>query len=204
MEQLGVAVALLSRAMSFWSCPRSLPKARSRRPWLAVGLGLAAFAVFAPGDAAAGPANPAGKAKPGAPNTFTRSDKLDRELARRASSAPAGTSRVIVQLEVGASLPPDFAKYARKNGHLNIINAHVLDIPTSQVIQLASQPVVVRVCADRPAVEFNYRTALTVGSRAVQSTLGLTGSGIGIAVIDSGITSWHDDLTDRSARKYPY
>ena len=35
----------------------------------------------------------------------------------------------------------------------------------------------------------------TVGARAVQETLGYTGAGIGVAVIDSGITSWHDDLT---------
>ena len=39
------------------------------------------------------------------------------------------------------------------------------------------------------------RVAVTVGARAVQETLGYTGAGIGVAVIDSGITTWHDDLT---------
>ena len=37
--------------------------------------------------------------------------------------------------------------------------------------------------------------AAAVGARAVQRELGLDGAGIGVAVIDSGITSWHDDLT---------
>src|SRR5207248_10135212 len=52
--------------------------------------------------------------------------------------------------------------------------------------------------------EFNYRTSLTVGTRAVQQTLGLSGAGVGVAVIDSGITTWHDDLTDRLSRVYPF
>ena len=37
--------------------------------------------------------------------------------------------------------------------------------------------------------------AVTVGAREVQHDLGFTGAGIGVAVIDSGVTAWHDDLT---------
>ena len=29
----------------------------------------------------------------------------------------------------------------------------------------------------------------------MQQLLGYDGAGVGVAVIDSGITSWHDDLT---------
>src|SRR5207302_1352885 len=46
--------------------------------------------------------------------------------------------------------------------------------------------------------------SLTVGTRAVRQMLGLTGAGIGVAVIDSGIATWHDDLTNRSNTLYPY
>jgi serine protease AprX len=70
--------------------------------------------------------------------------------------------------------------------------------------QLADNPGVFRVHYDRPISKFNARTSLTVGTRAVQDTLGLTGAGIGIAVVDSGITAWHDDLTNRSSTLYPY
>ena len=38
------------------------------------------------------------------------------------------------------------------------------------------------------------RTGATVGSTFVQDTLGLDGTGVGIAIIDSGVASWHDDL----------
>src|SRR5262249_39669778 len=41
-------------------------------------------------------------------------------------------------------------------------------------------------------------------ARAVQQALGYTGSGVGVAVIDSGVASWHDDLTNRSSAQYPY
>ncbi|MBZ5559629.1 MAG: S8 family peptidase, partial [Acidobacteriia bacterium] len=34
--------------------------------------------------------------------------------------------------------------------------------------------------------------------------LGLTGAGVTVAVIDSGIATWHDDLTNRSSALYPY
>ncbi len=39
------------------------------------------------------------------------------------------------------------------------------------------------------------RTAVSVGARAVQQQWGYDGAGVGVAVIDSGITAWHDDLT---------
>ena len=68
-----------------------------------------------------------------------------------------------------------------------------------QIAQLV--PPTVQLHFDRPTKGTNYRTALTTGTRVVQQTLGLTGAGIGVAVIDSGVTSWHDDLTDLVQRR---
>src|SRR5205085_11817864 len=50
----------------------------------------------------------------------------------------------------------------------------------------------------------NYRTGIAIGARAVQRGFGLTGAGVGVAIIDSGITNWHDDLTNTSSRVYPF
>src|SRR5207248_568653 len=50
----------------------------------------------------------------------------------------------------------------------------------------------------------NFRTSITVGARVVQNSMGLTGAGVGIAVLDSGITAWHDDLTNKTAKLFPY
>jgi serine protease AprX len=53
---------------------------------------------------------------------------------------------------------------------------------------------VFRLHYDRPTRTHNYRTAVTVGARAVYSKYGYTGAGIGIAVIDAGVDGTHPDL----------
>ena len=111
---------------------------------------------------------------------------------------------MIVELQPGQTLPAQFARYAKKNGKLGILNAQVVDLPNGLLKQMAADPSVFRIHYDRPAAKFNYRTSLTVGTRAVQQTLGLTGAGIGVAIIDSGIATWHDDLTNTSSTLYPY
>ena len=38
------------------------------------------------------------------------------------------------------------------------------------------------------------RTGATIGATWVHDTLGLDGTGVGVAIIDSGVANWHDDL----------
>ena len=81
----------------------------------------------------------------------------------------------------------------------------MLDVPNGAIAQLERYPQIVRIHDNRSITGLNYRTSLTIGSRAVQRGLGLTGAGVGIAIIDSGIAPWHDDLTSRSRPQlYPY
>ena len=65
-------------------------------------------------------------------------------------------------------------------------------------------PSVFNVHYDRPINSHNYRTAVTVGARDVFGKYGYNGAGIGVAVIDSGITSWHDDLVNYTSKTFPY
>ena len=65
---------------------------------------------------------------------------------------------------------------------------------TQVLRRLADHPAIQSIHYDRPTSGKMNRAAVTVGARAVQWELGYTGAGIGVAVIDSGITSWHDDL----------
>ena len=104
----------------------------------------------------------------------------------------------------GAQLPPEFKQYAR-DGKLDIINGAGAR-PAEQRAERSSaaNPAVFRIHYDRPIAAHNYRTAVTVGARTVQDTLGFTGAGVGVAVIDSGITSWHDDLTNLTSKLFPY
>jgi serine protease AprX len=141
---------------------------------------------------------------PGVPSSLAKSYKLDDELSRRSKDRNgSNVTRVIVTLVPGAQLPQEFKKYAR-NGKLDLINGQVLDLPHGVLAKMAAHPAVFRLHYDRPIKAHNYRTAVTVGARTVQDTLGYTGAGIGVAVIDSGITSWHDDLTNNTSKLFPY
>ena len=134
--------------------------------------------------------------------------RIDEELSKRSTDRNKNaTTRVIVTLVPGGRLPTEVKRYLRRVGPvetLDLINAQVLDLPHGLVQQLAASPAVVRLQYDRPIATHNYRTAVTVGARRVQEYYGYTGAGIGVAVIDSGITSWHDDFTNKTAKLFPY
>jgi serine protease AprX len=162
------------------------------------------FIGFAPNAIAGGPHTQAARrAEPGVPHS-ENSDRLDQELTSRVGRNPSQKTRVIVTLQPGSELPAEYGRFARRNGKLSIINGDVVDLPNGLLKRLAAHPSVFNVRYDRPVAKFNYRTSLTVGTRAVQQMLGLTGAGIGVAIIDSGIATWHDDLTSRSNTLYPY
>jgi serine protease AprX len=184
-------------------------RVRRKAVWGAKALGLA-FAMVLAGVVANVDAAPkhhlrqGAKAQPGVPSARVKQYKLDDELTRRANKGNAlNTTPVIVTLVPGAQLPSEFKKFSRA-GKLDIINGQVLDLPDRVLRQLAAHPDVFRVHYDRPIKSHNYRTAVTVGARDVVAKYGYTGAGIGIAVIDSGITSWHDDLVNYTSKTFPY
>ena len=137
-----------------------------------------------------------------------RSGKLDSELTRRSQDAPSSTSQVIVTV-YGGDLPSEFRAYWR-GVRLGILNAYVLEVPNGVLKALAAHPNVARVDDDRPVYAHNYLTGVTVGATTVRQTLGFTGAGVTVAVIDSGVASWHDDLTIQNTQNsqgnvfYPY
>jgi serine protease AprX len=134
-----------------------------------------------------------------------RNYKLDDHVQQLKTANPAGASSVIVTLAPGTELPAEFARFVRASGALGLINGHVLDLPNGAIQQLEAHPGIFRVHHNRPVGKFNYRTSVTVGAMEVQNALGYTGAGIGIAVIDSGVTAWHDDLSRGGvSRTYPY
>jgi serine protease AprX len=119
--------------------------------------------------------------------------KLDGELNKRAKTV-LGQSRVIVVFNSGWD-----ASEAKKLGgklgrRLNLIGAQVLELSNGQLKRLADHPAVRSIHHDRPFTSTMNRVAVTTGARGVQHVLGFTGAGVGVAVIDSGVTSWHDDL----------
>jgi len=125
-------------------------------------------------------------------------DKLDPLLQMRVSSF-TGRSRVIVRA-VNASAVGLVVPLIRQLGgtpgrQLPILNAVVADVPNVSLSLLAGSPLVLKLALDRAVRGANQRTSATVGATAVRQDLGYDGSGVGVAVIDSGIAGWHDDLT---------
>ena len=68
-------------------------------------------------------------------------------------------------------------------------------MPDTALALLAAHPDVREVAA-RPAGERDAgaNAAAAVGAAWVREQLGLDGSGVGVAIIDSGVANWHDDL----------
>ena len=120
--------------------------------------------------------------------------KLDKFL--KAREGRGGTSRVIVTLKPGSEASTEVRRLGGKLGRrLGLINGQVAELPNAVIGKLADHPAVESIHHDRPTGGEMNRVAVTVGARAVQLGYGYSGAGVGVAVIDSGITNWHDDLT---------
>src|SRR5262245_36783294 len=179
------------------SLPPTLGPRRGRLKRALVGLSVLGALAMSPlaADAA--------QARHGSPNGSRGANKLDDALAKRAAKGGGRRSRVIVQLEAGQNLPANLQGFV-KGQKLNVINAYVLDLPDSALNQL-SLGSVHSAHVDRPIWAEDYLATTSTAAIVVQDLLGYTGEGIGVAVIDSGITSWHDDLTaHRSRKQFPY
>jgi serine protease AprX len=110
-----------------------------------------------------------------------------------------GHSRVIVRANDGVTLTA-LATLIRLVGgtlqrELPIVNGDAAVVPNAALPTLAASAMVQHIAFDRLVAGAMERTGATVGATTVRQSLGYDGSGVGIAIIDSGVTSWHDDLT---------
>ncbi len=134
------------------------------------------------------------------------SRKLDLFVTRKIGSKPAqGWSSVIVKLN-GNPGSVTMTNQAKANEaqltslgadiyrRLPIIHSVALRIPSNKLVRLSQLRCVERVSADVSVVKYDQFTVASSGADAAYSQYGLTGKGIAVAVIDSGIR-YHEDLT---------
>ncbi|HEU4891334.1 MAG TPA: S8 family peptidase [Vicinamibacterales bacterium] len=109
-----------------------------------------------------------------------------------------GRSRVIVGAHNAAGAGSLAALVAQAGGvlrrPLGLVDGVAAEIPNASIALLASNPLVRHLALDRLVARAGDCTTETIGAKAAREQFGYTGDGIGVAVIDSGITGWHDDL----------
>ncbi len=113
-------------------------------------------------------------------------------LAREASKRPEKV-QVILRMRNNADVSPDtLPEVAQAGGRvgrrLSIINARVIEVSGNALEGISHNPNVEQISLDRPVYGAMERTATTIGASAVRQDFGLDGAGIGVAVIDSGVT----------------
>ncbi len=154
------------------------------KAWLKPAVLLAVLGLLAVPVTAAGPKGGNGRAD---------RPKLDRTLQQR-SAGGAGESRVIVELHDNAPAGLVRAMGGVEGRRLKSFGGQAARIENRRLISLANNPWVKAVHVDRPIFGAMERTAVMTGVRAAQHAMGYDGTGVGVAIVDSGITSWHDDL----------
>jgi serine protease AprX len=77
------------------------------------------------------------------------------------------------------------------------LGAQVALVPDAALHWLASHAEIAGISLDREVRDTMQRTARAIGAGYVVDSLGLDGSGVGVASIDSGVNAWHPDLDDR-------
>lgn len=121
-------------------------------------------------------------------------DRLDTPLRARAL-AGHGTSRVIIETTDGRPSDALIRSLGGKAGRrLGLVRGQVAVIPNNALEALAARPGIAAVRLDRRVTGTMERTGATVGATWARENFGLDGAGVGVAIIDSGVASWHDDL----------
>jgi serine protease AprX len=120
--------------------------------------------------------------------------RLDTVLQRQITAAQ-GRARVIVRATDVSEVETQVAAIGGRIGRrLAGISAVVAEVPVRSLAAIASIPGVQRVSLDRRIDGALEKTGAAIGARWVTENLGVDGSGIGVAIIDSGVTRAHDDL----------
>lgn len=122
------------------------------------------------------------------------SSKLDSPLRARAQDG-RGSSRVIIETrDVTATDRLIRSLKGIPGRRLGLLRGEVAVVPNGALETLANHDDVTSIRLDRPVQGTLERTGATIGAKWVRENLGFDGTGVGIAIIDSGVTSWHDDL----------
>ena len=111
-------------------------------------------------------------------------------------------SRVIVRTADGGRADDAIKAVGGLTGRVLRGLGQVATVPDAALSKLAARPEVVAVALDRPVAGTIERTGAAVGAEWVTERLGFDGTGVGVAIIDSGVANWHDDLGSQTVAHF--
>jgi serine protease AprX len=120
----------------------------------------------------------------------------DADRRQRLSPGLGGDrlERVIVQAHDLPAAERLVAQVGGRVGRRLAGRAVVAEVPRRRVERLQDDVAIRSVTPDRPIRSTLDRTSAAVGAAWVTANLGFDGTGVGVAIIDSGITAAHDDI----------
>jgi len=123
-------------------------------------------------------------------------DKTDRQVGQMLSAKPAhGTCAVIAKVD-GELSAAQQAKLAALGAditrHLGFIHSVALTLPAHNLNKLAALPFVSHLSYDGAVKKCDLFTVASSGAGVAYQQYNLTGDGVGVAVLDSGIRSCQD------------
>lgn len=131
-------------------------------------------------------------------------ERLDGALRARIQKGDRGVVRVIIRTK-GAPANLDPAELEARGGQYKrafwAVNAVAADVDVQQLDAISKMPGVEGVSEDQRVTPFNDITVKTVGADIARRKYWVDGSGIGVAVLDTGISAHGDDLDGHGWQK---
>lgn len=128
-------------------------------------------------------------------------DKLGNLGTNVPGQQPNGLIDVIIQFKPGTKLDNGITKVTGAGGQhksrLDVINGSLFSVPVSLLSTLAEDPNVTYISPNRQTIKMGKMDFIMDATNTTSIiNLGYTGSGIGVAVIDSGVKGNHPDFSN--------
>ena len=144
----------------------------------------------------------------GPASAIERADKVGHKLRNRVSNSQSANDQVSVILQLNGQKSPRLQALLKRNGirlkkEFSNFNSSAVELPASVVDELASHGEVDSITEDDEVMALGHISSTTGADdvRAQTNSTGVTttldGSGVGIAILDSGVQSNHKSLSPR-------
>ena len=121
-----------------------------------------------------------------------RFPNLDGELNRRAAVRPGKTTLKRHRACERRRTSGAASQVTHAPASSNLVNGYLLDVPDAELHVLASNPAIAFASVNGVVQAFNFRTGVQSGAFFARQMMGLTGAGVSVAVLDSGIAPVDD------------